>query len=56
MKKIILSGIIIFMILTISHASFAVTATVNVTAVRIRESASTQARSEERRVGKECGS
>lgn len=43
MKKIILSGIIIFMILTISHASFAVTATVNVTAVRIREFASTQA-------------
>lgn len=34
---------VIFMILTINYTSFAVTATVNVTAVRIRESASTEA-------------
>lgn len=41
MKKIILPFLIIFAILTITNQSQALTATVNVTAVRIRESAST---------------
>lgn len=41
MKKIILPCIISFIIMTITNCSFATTATVNVTAVRIRETAST---------------
>lgn len=41
MKRIILPFIICFIILTTANISFATTATVNVTAVRIRESAST---------------
>lgn len=40
-KKIILQGIIIYMILTVANISLAETATVSATAVRIRESAST---------------
>lgn len=43
MKKLILSCIIGFMILIMSNQSLAVTATVNATAVRVRETASTSA-------------
>lgn len=44
MKKIILPCIIIFIILTINNYSYAVSATVNVSAVRIRETASTNSK------------
>lgn len=44
MKKVILPCLISFIIMTISNCSFAVSATVNVSAVRIRESASTNSK------------
>ena len=44
MKRIILPFIISFIILTINQNCLAVSATVNVAAVRIRESASTESK------------